>query len=428
MNYNKEKISDNEVKFKVTVDNNDFLKTENDIFNKKKNKFQIDGFRKGHVDKNMVFQYYGRAVLFDDVANELVNSSLNEILKNDDERVISRPEVSVTDIGPDKDFIYEAKFGIVPDFKPANYKGVKVEKIEANFDEKRIDEILENERYKNSRLVSVDRAAKINDIVNIDFDGYVDGKQFDGGKAEKFDLTLGSKSFIDNFEDQIVGHKVYDEFDVNVKFPDNYQADNLKGKNAVFKVKVNEVKERVMPELNDEFISEISQFEKLDDYKEDLRKSLKEQAEKTAEDQMTAKVVDKILENTEIKLSPLSEDYAVENYIDDFNNRLYRSGMDLNTYLKYINKSYEDFEKDCKDVAIKNMKRTILLEEIGKIEKIEVTDDVIEKEIENMAKAYGMDLKRFKDAYANENERKELKRNLFIPEVLKFIFKNSKIK
>ena len=143
---------------------------------------------------------------------------------------------------------------------------------------------------------------------------------------------------------------------------------------------------------------------------------------------MTAKIVDIILEKTEIKLSQLSEEYAVENYIDDFNNRLYRSGMDLNTYLKYINKSYEDFEKDCKDVAIKNMKRTILLEEIGKIEKIEVTDDVIEKEIENMAKAYGMDLKRFKDAYANENERNELKRNLFIPEVLKFIFKNSKIK
>ena len=428
MNYNKEKVSDNEVKFIVTIDNKDFLNTENDIFNKKKNKFQIDGFRKGHVDKNIVFKYYGRGILFDDVANDLINSSLNEILKKDEERIISRPEVNVTDIGPDKDFIYEAKFGVVPSFKIANYKGVEVKKIESKFDEKRIDEIIENERYKNSRLVSVERESKNNDVVNIDFDGYVDGKQFDGGKAEKFDLTLGSKSFIDNFEDQIIGHKVGDEFDVNVKFPDDYQAEHLKGKNAVFKVKINEIKERVMPELNDEFISEISQFEKLDDYKEDLKNNLKEQADKQAEDQMTSMIVDEILEKTEINLSPLSEDYAVENYIDDFNNRLYRSGMDLNTYLKYINKSYEDFEKDCKDVAIKNMKRGILLEEIGKIENIEVTDDVIEKEIENMAKAYGMDVKRFKDAYANENERKVLKKDLFIPEVLKFIFKNAKIK
>ena len=428
MNYKKEKVSENEVKFIVTIDNKDFLNTENDIFNKKKNKFQIDGFRKGHVDKNIVFKYYGRGILFDDVANELVNSSLNEILKKDEERIISRPEVSVTDIGPDKDFLYEAKFGIVPEFKIANYKGVEVKKIESKFDDKRIDEIIENERFKNSRLVSVEREAKNNDVVNIDFDGYVDGKQFDGGKAEKFDLTLGSKSFIDNFEDQILGHKVGNEFDVHVKFPDDYQAEHLKGKDAVFKVKINEIKERVMPDLNDEFISEISEFEKLDDYKEDLRKNLKEQADKQAEDQMTAKIVDDILEKTDIKLSPLSEDYAVENYIDDFNNRLYRSGMDLNTYLKYINKSYEDFEKDCKDVAIKNMKRTILLEEIGKVENIEVSDDVVEKEIENMAKAYGMDVKRFKDAYANENERKELKKNLFIPEVLKFIFKNAKIK
>ena len=428
MNYNKEKVSDNEVKFNVTVDNKDFLNKENEVFNKKKNKFQIDGFRKGHVDKNMVFKFYGRGVLFDDVANELVNSSLNEILKKDDERVISRPEVSITDLGPDKDFIYEATFGIVPDFKPATYKGVEVEKIESKYDEKRIDEILENERFKNSRLVSVEREAKNNDIVNIDFDGYVDSKQFDGGKAEKFDLTLGSKSFIDNFEDQIIGHKVGDEFDVNVKFPDNYQAENLKGKNATFKVKINEIKERVLPELNDEFISEISQFEKLDEYKDDLRKNLKEQADKAAEDQMTAKIVDKVLENTDIKLSSLSEEYAVENFIDDFNNRLYRNGMDLNTYLKYINKSFDDFKNECKDVAIKNMKRTILLEEIGKIENIEVTDEVIEKEIENMAKAYGMDIKRFKDAYVNENERNELKRNLFIPEVLKFMFKNSKIK
>ena len=428
MNYNKERVSDNEIKFIVSIDNKDFLNTENEIFNKKKNKFQIDGFRKGHVDKNMVFKFYGRGILFDDVANDLVNKSLNEILKNDEERVISRPDVNITDLGPDKDFKYEAVFGVVPNFKPAEYKGIEVDKIESKFDENRINEILENERYKNSRLVSVEREAKDKDVVNIDFDGYVDGKQFDGGKAEKFDLTLGSKSFIDNFEDQIIGHKVGDEFDVNVKFPDNYQAEHLKGKNATFKVKINEIKERVMPELNDEFISEISQFEKLDEYKDDLRKNLKEQADKVAEDQMTAKIVDKILDKTEIKLSPLSEDYAVENYIDDFNNRLHRNGMDINTYLNYINKTYEDFEKECKDIAIKNMKRTILLEEIGKIEKIEVTDDVIDKEIEAMAKAYGMDLKRFKDAYANDNERKELKRNLFIPEVLKFLYKNAKIK
>lgn len=428
MNYNKEKISDNEIKFIVTIDNKSFLDTENEVFNKKKNRFQIDGFRKGHVDKNLVFKYYGRGVLFDDVANELINKSLSEIVKNDDEKIISRPDVSVTDLGPDKDFVYEAIFGIVPTFKVANYKGVKVDKIESKFDESRVDKILEDERFKNSRLQSVERSAKDKDVVNINFEGFVDNVPFEGGKAEKFDLTLGSKSFIDNFEDQIIGHNVNDEFDVNVTFPDDYQAPNLKGKKAVFKVKINEIKERILPELNDEFISEISEFEKLDDYKNDLRNRLKEQAEKIAEDQMTAKIVDEINDKTNINLSKLSEEYAVENYIDDVNNRLRRNGMDLDSYLKYINKSYEDFEKECRDVAIKNLKRTLVLEEIGKLENIEVSEEAVDKEIENMAKAYGMELKRFKDAYANENDRKELKRNLYIPEILKFIFKNASVK
>ena len=428
MNYNKEKISDNEIKFIVTIDNKSFLDTENEVFNKKKNRFQIDGFRKGHVDKNLVFKYYGRGVLFDDVANELINKSLSEIVKNDDEKIISRPDVSVTDLGPDKDFVYEAIFGIVPIFKVANYKGVKVDKIESKFDESRVDKILEDERFKNSRLQSVERSAKDKDVVNINFEGFVDNVPFEGGKAEKFDLTLGSKSFIDNFEDQIIGHNVNDEFDVNVTFPDDYQAPNLKGKKAVFKVKINEIKERILPELNDEFISEISEFEKLDDYKNDLRNRLKEQAEKIAEDQMTAKIVDEINDKTNINLSKLSEEYAVENYIDDVNNRLRRNGMDLDSYLKYINKSYEDFEKECRDVAIKNLKRTLVLEEIGKLENIEVSEEAVDKEIENMAKAYGMELKRFKDAYANENDRKELKKNLYIPEVLKFIFKNASVK
>lgn len=428
MNYNKEKISDNEIKFIVTIDNKSFLDTENEVFNKKKNRFQIDGFRKGHVDKNLVFKYYGRGVLFDDVANELINKSLSEIVKNDDEKIISRPDVSVTDLGPDKDFVYEAIFGIVPTFKVANYKGVKVDKIESKFDESRVDKILEDERFKNSRLQSVERSAKDKDVVNINFEGFVDNVPFEGGKAEKFDLTLGSKSFIDNFEDQIIGHNVNDEFDVNVTFPDDYQAPNLKGKKAVFKVKINEIKERILPELNDEFISEISEFEKLDDYKNDLRNRLKEQAEKIAEDQMTAKIVDEINDKTNINLSKLSEEYAVENYIDDVNNRLRRNGMDLDSYLKYINKSYEDFEKECRDVAIKNLKRTLVLEEIGKLENIEVSEEAVDKEIENMAKAYGMELKRFKDAYANENDRKELKKNLYIPEVLKFIFKNASVK
>ena len=428
MNYNKEKISDNEIKFIVTIDNKSFLDTENEVFNKKKNRFQIDGFRKGHVDKNLVFKYYGRGVLFDDVANELINKSLSEIVKNDDEKIISRPDVSVTDLGPDKDFVYEATFGIVPSFKVANYKGVKVDKIESKFDESRVDKILEDERFKNSRLQSVERSAKDKDVVNINFEGFVDNVPFEGGKAEKFDLTLGSKSFIDNFENQIIGHNVNDEFDVNVTFPDDYQAPNLKGKKAVFKVKINEIKERILPELNDEFISEISEFEKLEDYKNDLRNRLKEQAEKIAEDQMTAKIVDEINDKTNINLSKLSEEYAVENYIDDVNNRLRRNGMDLDSYLKYINKSYEDFEKECRDVAIKNLKRTLVLEEIGKLENIEVSEEAVDKEIENMAKSYGMELKRFKDAYANENDRKELKRNLYIPEILKFIFKNASVK
>ena len=423
-----EKIGTNKAKFTIEVDKDTFLKVEDKVFNKEKGKLSVPGFRKGKVTKEMAFKVYGRTVFLEDTVNECINETYYDEVKKSGEKVLSQPKINVLEASPDKNLIYTAEVAIMPEVKLGKYKGVDLKKAEVKVSDEDIDARIKEEQEKNARLISVERKSKLGDIVNIDFDGYVDGKQFSGGKAEKYQLTLGSKSFIDNFEDQLVDKSVGDNVDVNVKFPDKYQESTLAGKPALFKVKINEIKEKQLPEINDEFVSEISEFETLKDYKEDIRKKLVEIREKQVKEADKGRILDEIAKNTTIDLAPEAIESQIDEMVYNYSRRLQYQGMEFSKYLEMLGKTMEDFRKDQKPIAERNLKNSIILEQIAKDEKIEASDAMVDEEITNMAKSYGMDVEQFKKSYANEEDRKRIKDDLLYPAVMDFLYNNANLK
>lgn len=421
-----EKIGTNKVKFIIEVDNDTFLKAEDKAFNKEKGKLSAPGFRKGKVTKEMAFKVYGRNAFLEETINQCINDTYYDEMKKSGEKVLSQPKINVVQVDVTKPFIYEAEVAIVPEFTLPKYKGLEVKKAEVKISDDEINKKVEEERQKNARLVSVDRKSKNGDTVTIDFDGYVDGKQFKGGKAENYDLVLGSKSFIDNFEDQLVDKAAGDEVDVNVTFPENYGEKTLAGKPALFKVKVHEVKEKQLPEVDDEFVSEISEFETLKDFKEDIKKKLTEFREKQAEEGAKAKLLEEIVKNTKIDLAEEAIDAQVDEIIYNYKNRLAYQGMDLQGYLNMIHKTLEEFRKDQIPQAEKSIKNSLILEKIAEDEKVEATDAMVDEELARMATQYGMDVEQFKKSYGKEEDRKRLKEDLLFPAVLDFIYENAK--
>ena len=426
MKVNLEKINDGLAKITIDIDKETFLDVENKVFGKKKSRFNIPGFRKGHVTKDIIFKNYGRGVLFEDTANEIIQTTYYDAVKECDAKIISTPEIDITKISEDDGMQYTATVAIIPDFKLGKYKGVKIKKTEIKVTDEDINNRLSREQMKNSRLVSVDREIKDKDIVKIDFDGYVDGKSFSGGKAEDYQLTIGSHSFIDTFEDQLIGHKVLDDVEVNVTFPTHYQEKTLEGKKALFKVKIKEVKERQLPNIDDEFVSEISEFENLKDYKEDLRKKIEEEKliDQRAKDEQ--KIVDKILEDTKLELDERAIETQLHDDLHEMDNRLrsYQK-ITLEDYLKFSNTNIEDFKKERRPIVIKKLKTSIILDKIGKDENIKASEEKIDKHIEDMASQYGMDVNKFKSSYVNDEERERIRETLFFPAVLDYIYENA---
>ena len=421
-----EKIGNNKVKFTIEVDNPTFLKAEDKAFNKEKSKLSAPGFRKGKVTKEMAFKVYGRNAFLEETINQCINDTYYDEMKQSGEKVLSQPKINVVQVDVTKPFIYEAEVAIVPEFTLPKYKGLEAKIAEVKISDEDINKKVEEERQKNARLVSVDRKSKNGDTVTIDFDGYVDGKQFKGGKAENYDLVLGSKSFIDNFEDQLVDKAVGDEVDVNVTFPANYGEKSLAGKPALFKVKIHEVKEKQLPEVDDEFVSEISEFETLKDFKEDIKKKLTDFREKQAAEGAKAKLLEEIVKNTKIDLAPEAIEAQVDEIIYNYKNRLAYQGMDLQGYLNMIHKTLEEFRNDQKAQAEKSIKNSLILEKIAEDEKVEATDAMVDEELARMATQYGMDVEQFKKSYGKEEDRKRLKEDLLFPAVLDFIYDNAK--
>ena len=422
-----EKIGNNKAKFIIEIDNATFLKAEDKAYNKEKGKLSIPGFRKGKVTKEMAYKVYGRGAFLEEAMNQCINDTYYDEIKESKEKVLSRPKINVVQVDLEKPFIYEAEVAIAPDFTIAKYKGLECKKPDINVTDEEVNKKIEEERDKNARLVAVDRKSKNGDTVTIDFEGFIDGKAFKGGKGENYDLLLGSKSFIDNFEDQLVDKVAGDEVDVNVTFPDGYGEKSLAGKHALFKVKIHEVKEKQLPEIDDEFVSEVSEFETLKDFKEDIKKKIVEFKEDREKETSKSKLLEEILKNTNIEIADEAIDDEVDGILDGYKQRLSYQGMDLQKYLDMIHKSEEDFRKEQRPLAEKRIKKYLILEKIAKDEKVEVTDEMVDKEYEKMALSYGMNPEQFKKSYATEEDRKRMKDELLFPAVLDFIYANAKL-
>ena len=416
-----EKLEHNMAKLTIEVSAEDLEKALNSAYNKQKKNISIPGFRKGKVPRAMIEKMYGAEVFYEDAANELMQNSYPAAIDESGVDIVSRPTVNVVQLKKGEPFIYTAEVATKPEVTLGKYEGVTVTKIDTSVSDEEVAEALEKERNNNSRSVSVtDRPVAEGDTAVIDFEGFVDGVAFDGGKGENHPLEIGSHSFIDTFEDQLVGKNVGEEVEVNVTFPEQYQAADLAGKPAVFKVKINEIKAKERPELDDEFAQDVSEFDTLAEYKEDLKKRLQEQkeveAKKTKEDEAIQKIIDK----SKMDIPEAMLTTQCESMVDEFAQRIAQSGLSLEQYLQFSGMTMDALMDQVKPEAMKRIQSSLVLEAIAKDQNIEVSDEDVDAEIEKMAAAYGMEADKLKE-YMGESEKKSMKADLAITKAVDFV-------
>jgi len=396
MNLKENKKTDkNTVELVVEVKGDEFKAAVDAAFKKNLSKIQVPGFRKGKAPRKMVEKLYGEGVFYDDAVNALYPAAYDAAVKEAGIEPIDNPELEILSIDAEG-FEFKATVTVKPEVEVKDYKGIKVTKNVYNVTETMVKAELETLRNQNKRIVDVEREAKKDDTVNIDYCGSVDGVEFDGGKAEGYDLLLGSDTFIPGFEDQLIGKKAGDECDVNVTFPEEYHAEDLKGKAAVFKVKVNAVKETLLPEVDDEFAKDVSEFDTLAELKSDIKKKLKEQKAQQSESELEGAIIEALLANTEVEIPQVMIDNKVNMMMSDFESRLAGSGLDLKTYVQYMGMDLDSFKKNYEPEAQKQVKTRLALEKVASLEGIVVADEDIEKEYQTIADAYKMPLEQVK--------------------------------
>ncbi len=421
-----EKLEGSMADLTITVPAEEFTKALKGAYNKSKGKFQMAGFRKGKVPMAYIEKMYGSEVFYEDAANDLINKTYPVEVDGCDLDIVSRPEISVSQIEKGKDFIYVAKVAIRPEVKLGDYKGLEVEKADISVSDEEVKAEIAKTQKENGRKVTVtDRPAKLEDEVKIDFEGFVDDEAFEGGKGEDYSLTLGSHSFIDTFEDQIVGKNVGDEFDVNVTFPEDYQAENLAGKPALFKVKLNSITETQLPELDDEFASDVSAFDTFAEYEEDTRKTLELRKKDAAEREKESKCIEKLIESSEMEIPEPMIELQQERMLEDFDMRLSYQGLKLDQYLQITKQSREDMMEQMKPDAITRIKSSLVVEAVAAAENFEVTDEEVDEEIKKMAEAYQLEVDKFKEL-AGDKELDSIRRDLKNRKAVKFLAENAK--
>ena len=393
-------------------------------YNKIKNQIILPGFRKGKVPMIMVEKQYGSDIFYEDAAEIIINDTYKTESKDCDLKIVSNPEIEIVQVERGKPFIYSAKVAVKPEVQLGKYKGIEYKKITAEVEDHEITTELERLQEMNSRLIPVeDRPAKDGDQCNIDFEGFIDGKSFEGGKAEDHTITLGSHAFIPGFEDQIVGHKPGEEFDVNVKFPDDYHSEDVKGKDATFKVKLNEIKEKELPELDDEFAGEISEFETLDEFKEDLKKKMLEEKEGAGRKEAEDLIIEKIIHLAEFKVPDLMLKDKVEEVYKDYCARLEQNGLSIEQYLNMVNQKPEDVKKEIEPMALTDLKRRIVLEAVADAEDIQINEQDVEDEIAELAKAYQLVPEEFKKIIP-EDAMDNLREDIRVARAADFVYDN----
>lgn len=421
-----EKLDGSMAKLTITVPAEEFTKAITSAYNKQKSKFSVPGFRKGKVPQAFIEKMYGAAIFYEDAANQLINEYYPKELENCEEEITSNPEIDVTQIEKGKDFIFTATVAVKPEIKIGDYKGVEIEKIDTTVtDEDVMAEILKDQKENGRKIDVTDRAAQMDDEVTINFEGFVDDVAFEGGKGGNYKLTLGSHSFIDTFEDQIVGKNIGDKFDVNVTFPEEYHVEDLKGKPAVFKVELLAISTLELPELDDEFASDVSSFETFAEYKEDKKKTLEVKKEEQAKREKQSKVVEKIAEAAEVEIPEAMIKYNQERIMNEMSQRMMYQGLQMEQYLQLMGTTKEEFLERVKPDAIARIKTSLVLEAVAAAENIVASDDDVDAEIQDMATQYQMKPEELKDMIGAP-ELENIKKDIASRKALEFLGENCK--
>ena len=423
-----EKLEKNMAKLTIEVAAEELEKAIEAAYQKNKSKISIPGFRKGKVPRQMIERMYGKEVFYEDAANALIPDAYEKALDECEEDIVSSPSIDVVQIEAGKPFIFTAEVALKPEVKLGKYKGVKVEKADITVTDEEVDAEINKERENNARNIEVtDRAVKDGDITTLDFEGFVDGVAFEGGKGENYPLTIGSGAFIPGFEEQLIGAEIGKEVEVNVTFPEDYQAEDLKGKAAVFKCTVKEIKEKQLPELDDEFASEVSEFETLAQYKADVKGKLEERKTKEAKDAKEAAVIEEIVKDSEMEIPEAMLATQQRQMVDEFAQRIQMQGLSIDQYFQFTGSSYEQMIEQVKPQAEKRIQSRLVLEAVAKAENITATDEDYEDELKVMAEAYQMEVEKVKELLP-EKSVAQIKEDIAVKKAAEFVVENAKEK
>lgn len=416
-----ENLEKSMAKLTIEVAADEFEAALNKAYQKSKNKINLPGFRKGKAPRAMIEKMYGAGIFVEDAANIIIPDAYESAAKESELEIVAQPEIAVEQAEKGKPFIFTATVAIKPDVTLGDYKGIEVEKKEAEVSEDEISAEIDRVRESNARMITIDdRATQDGDAVVIDFDGYVDGEQFEGGKAEDYTLVLGSHSFIDNFEDQLVGKNIGDDVEVNVTFPEQYQAEELQGKPALFKVKIKEIKVKELPELDDDFAQDVSECDTLDAYKEEVKSKLVKTKKDDIKREKEDAVIEKIIENATMEIPEQMVDAQTRQMTQEFAQRLQSQGLSLEQYMQFTGLTPQKMQEELKPQALKRIQSRLVLEAVVEAEKIEATQEDIEKEIENMAKMYQMEADKLKEL-VGEEEKKQIALDMAVQKAVEFV-------
>lgn len=426
MNVQVEDLGKNMVKLTVEVDADTVDAAIKSAYNKQKNKIAIPGFRKGKVPQVMIEKMYGPDVFYEDAVNIMLDTQYAAVVDQSGVDIVSRPTIEVTQIEKGQPFIFTAEVAKRPEVTLGKYNGVTVTRIDTSVKDEEIDAEIEQQRENNARTVTVtDRAVQEGDTAVIDYEGFVDGVAFEGGKGENHALEIGSHTFIDTFEEQLVGKNTGDEVEVHVTFPEQYQAAELAGKPATFQVKIHEIRAKELPELNDEFVQDVSEFDTMAEYREDTKKKLQERKENAAKGTKEDEAIQKIIDKSKMEIPDAMIDMQAENMIDEFAQRIAMQGMSFEQYMQYTGMTIDKLKEQVRPEALQRIQSSLVLEQIAKEENLVASDEELEAEIEKMASMYGMNAENLKSRM-EESDRETIKRDIAVNKAVEFIMANVK--
>ena len=420
-----EKLEKNMAKLTIEVSADDLEKALQSAYKKQKNRISLPGFRKGKVPRQMIEKMYGAEIFYDDAANELIPKAYADAYDECGLEIVSQPEIDVVQIEKGKPFIFTAEVAVKPEVTLGEYKGLEVDKVSTRVTQKEVDAKIQEEAEKNARTITVeDRPVQDGDDVILDFEGFVDGEAFEGGKGENYPLTIGSGAFIPGFEEQLVGVEAEKEVEVNVTFPEDYHAENLKGKAAVFKCTVHEIKAKELPEIDDEFAAEVSEFDTLEEYKADVKAKIKEQKAAEGKAKKEDQVVEKAIANATMEIPEAMITTQARQMADDFAQRIQSQGLTMEQYFQFTGMTAEKMMEELRPQALKRIQTRLVLEAVAKAENIEISDERLDEELVKMAEAYKMEVDKLKE-FMSENEKKQMKDDMAVQEAVTFLAENA---